>query len=209
MVVIVVIVVVGLLVVVASVHALIQSAMESDIDKEVEFVVILGAGLRDNQPSLSLRYRLQAAIEYLEKHPRSNVIVSGGLGIGERHLEAQVMKDFLMEAGIAAERIIKEKKATNTLENLLYSKQKIIERKAMEAGVTIEEMEIALAEKPIELMIATSDFHLFRSKMIAKRLGFEPYGIPARTPSMVATQLMLREYAAVVKSYVFDRYKAS
>ncbi|WP_176719909.1 YdcF family protein [Desulfuribacillus alkaliarsenatis] len=192
-------------------HLLIQSAIVDESDIETSYVVILGAGLRENQPSLSLRYRLQSGLKYLEQYPDSKVIVTGGLGAGEAYTEAEIMKKFLVERGIDKQRIIKEEQATNTFENLLFSKEIILEAQTLEEKTlddkTLEEqtLEEQLDGEAIKLMIVTSDFHLYRAKLIAKRLGFEPYGIPAKTPQVATVRLMVREYFAIIKTYIFDR----
>ena len=208
----------------AILHSLIDKAAISDFDYELEYAVILGAGLRDSQPSLTLWYRLQAAAKYLNQYPATKVIVSGGLGAGERYTEAEVMKQFLVGLGIDEDRIIKEVQATNTFENLSYAKQLILQDMQARStsdiqlpSTSIEDFSDSnsnsnsnsnsyddVKDERIQIMIVTSDFHLFRAKMLANRLGFEPYGVPAVTPRVVATQLMLREYLAIVKSFIFD-----
>jgi uncharacterized SAM-binding protein YcdF (DUF218 family) len=221
----------------AILHNLIDDAATSDFDHELEYAVILGAGLRDSKPSLTLWYRLQAAAKYLNQYPATKVIVSGGLGVGERYTEAEVMKQFLVELGIDEDRIIKEVQATNTFENLSFAKQLIMLPSAAikefgdssnadiynnidssDNGDSYDNRDSTdnrdssnntdsyedVSDERIKIMIVTSDFHLFRAKMLANRLGFEPYGLPAVTPRVVATQLMVREYLAIIKSFIFD-----
>ena len=53
-------------------------------------VIVLGAGVNGTEPSLSLRTRLDAALDYLEAHPDIPVVLTGGTGYGEEISEAAV-----------------------------------------------------------------------------------------------------------------------
>jgi uncharacterized SAM-binding protein YcdF (DUF218 family) len=88
----------------------------------------LGAGLHGTTPSLSLTNRLAAALAFLEEHPDTVAIVSGGQGPGENMTEAEAMTIWLEARGIAPERIIGEPEATSTAENLENSFRIIRER---------------------------------------------------------------------------------
>ena len=60
-------------------------------------VVVLGAGLRKDKPSLLLRYRLDKAYEFVQAHPDALVITTGGQGRDEWVPEGQAMRDYLIE----------------------------------------------------------------------------------------------------------------
>ena len=90
-------------------------------DETPEFVVVLGAQVQGDEPSLTLKKRLDKTLEFMQEHPDRTVIVSGGQGPDEAHTEASVMARYLIEHGADASRIIEEDKASNTRENLLFS----------------------------------------------------------------------------------------
>ena len=46
---------------------------------------------------------------------------------------------------------------------------------------------------------------MFRSKMIAERVGFTAYRLPTKTNLNVLVNCYVREYFAVIKSFIFDR----
>lgn len=171
------------------IEALILNSTRSDEKKKVEYVIVLGAGLRGEQLSLSLYYRLNKALEYLNYNIQAKVIVSGGQGPGEDITEAEAMKRFLLDKGIHKNRILTEDKSTSTFENLLYSKR-ILER---EDGFNDR-----------KIMIITNDFHIFRAKLLASRLGFIPYGAPAKSVDYLKPYYYFREYFAVIKALLFD-----
>lgn len=60
-------------------------------------VIVLGAGLRKDRPSLLLRYRLDKAYEYAVAHPDALVITTGGQGRDEWVPEGQAMRNYLIE----------------------------------------------------------------------------------------------------------------
>ena len=151
--------------------------------------MVLGAGLFGDQPSPSLYYRLQKALEYAKKYPQIPIVVSGGQGPDEWITEAEAMKHFLVQNGIETKMVIKEEGSTNTKENLLFTK-KVIKYEGKTRKQTI--------------MIVTSEYHMFRAKFLARRNDFTPYGICAPTPSYpryLKPLYYFREYFAVIKSF--------
>jgi uncharacterized SAM-binding protein YcdF (DUF218 family) len=158
--------------------------------EEADYMIILGAGLIGDYIPPTLQYRLDKGIEYLNKNPDLKVIVTGGQGPGETVTEAYAMEKYLISKGMDASRIIKEEKATSTFENFKYSKE-ILD------GISGRENH--------KIVIVTNDFHMFRSKMIAERVGFKVYRLPTKTNLSVLASCHAREYFAVIKSFIFDR----
>jgi uncharacterized SAM-binding protein YcdF (DUF218 family) len=174
----------------AILSANIIGAAISQKDKKADAVFILGAGLKGEKPTLVLLERLDYAFSYLSDNPDSIAIVSGGQGLGENITEAEAMQRYLIKNGIPSDRVIKEEKATSTYENMIYSKklyQNIYKKKLN------------------SIMIITSDFHMMRSKMLAKRAGLSAYGISSKTPWYIYPNVFLREYFAFFKSFIIDR----
>ena len=71
---------------------------------------------------MSLRTRLDAALDYLEAHPEIPVVLTGGTGYGEEISEAACMYDYLTAHGVEPGRLILEDQASNTAENFALSK---------------------------------------------------------------------------------------
>ena len=84
---------------------------------------------------------------------------------------------------------MEESKSSSTNENMMFSRQVILER---------------FGESDGKVAIVTSDFHMFRSKMLARHYGFDPVGVPGETPWYIRPNNYLREFLAVVKSVVLD-----
>ncbi len=135
-------------------------------EPEADYLIVLGAGVNGNIPSLSLRERLEAALNYLERYPNAVAVLSGGQGSGENLTEAQCMFDWLTARGIAPERLLKEEQATSTQENLRFSLH-LIEQQS--------------GARPQTIAVVSSEYHLCRAGLYAKQLGVTALGVPAHT----------------------------
>lgn len=155
-------------------------------------VIVLGAGVNGTEPSLSLRTRLDAALDYLERWPEIPVVLTGGQGYGEEITEAACMYAYLTEHGVDPQRLILEEHAGNTSENFSFSWEKL------------EQVGIDPARATVALV--SNDFHIARARLIAQKQGYgHTVGVPAPLPWLhLEVNYFLREAFAVVKSLVFD-----
>jgi len=160
-------------------------------EKDADLVIVLGCGIfPDGGLTLSLKNRLDAAYDYLIEHPDANCIVSGGQGDNEPIAEAVAMCSYLVSRGIDQDRVFTEAKSTSTEENLEFSLH-IIERHNLSKRIAM----------------VTSDYHIFRATILAKRIGLDAYGIPSPTPWRVWLSSQARECMAIVKTVVFPQWK--
>lgn len=173
---------IGLLVV-GITEAIIIEASFGDPQKTCDYVVVLGAKVRPDGPSVSLMDRIYAAADYLTEHPEVTAIVSGGMGEDEPMTEAQCMYDQLTALGIDPSRIWMEDQATSTWENLHFSLD-LIEEKT--------------GTRPTRIGILSSEYHLYRASLFADACGVESVGIPAAT-SRLSQKInhFMREVAGV------------
>lgn len=149
-------------------------------------VVVLGCRVYGERPSLSLQERLEAAYEYLSKHPESACVLSGGMGDGENITEAECMYRYLVSKGIEPERLYKEEQSATTRENLLYSRQIITEH-----GLN-----------PV-IAIATSEYHEYRAGLIAKKLGITCAAVPGKTAIWLFPTCYVRELYGILYEWIF------
>jgi len=147
-------------------QGLIISGARTDAE-QVDCIIILGAGLRNNAPSLILRQRLDATLDYLNEYGEIPVIVTGGLGPGETITEAEAKRRYLTVRGVDEALIFKEEASTNTRENIAFAIA-VMEMNGFDVANT-------------KVAIVTSEFHLYRAKLIAERAGLEADGIAAKT----------------------------
>jgi len=103
-------------------QALIVSGSRTE-EADVEAIIVLGAGLTDNYPSLILAARLDAAITFLHTQGDIPIITTGGLGRGQIFTEAEAMADYLIARGVEESRIWKEEASTNSHENINLTKE--------------------------------------------------------------------------------------
>ena len=170
-------------------QAFIISGSRTD-DAEVDAVIVLGAGLINNRPSLMMATRLNAAIAYVQTREDAVIVVTGGLGQGQTVTEAEAMARYLIARGIDENRILKEDASTNSHENINFARNVIIEH-----GMDVENARVA---------IATNEFHVFRAKIVAEKAGFEAYGIAAETPGLHRKMIyFFREAFSLLNELVF------
>ena len=148
-----------------------------------DYVVVLGAKVRESGPSVSLWDRIYGARDYLETHPDVIAVLSGGQGPDEPMTEAQAMYEKLVELGIDRDRLWMEDKATSTWENLNFSLD-LIEEKT--------------GTRPEKIGIVSSEYHLFRASLFADACNVQSVGIPAKT-SIISQRInhFMREVAGV------------
>ncbi|SFL84364.1 protein SanA, affects membrane permeability for vancomycin [Paenibacillus sp. 1_12] len=121
-----------------------------------EVGIILGSSLKDNAATPSLRERLEGGIKLFKERKIQHIIVSGGLDRSEFHLtEAEGMRNYLLERGIADNVIVMEQEATSTYENLLFSQQ-IMKQQNWHSAVVI-----------------THRYHMLRAMEMAAFLNYE------------------------------------
>lgn len=164
---------------------MIASAVKTAPDAPVT-VVVPGAMIRDDRPSLMLSHRLDAAIGYLEAHADAVCVVSGGQGEDETYSEAYVMQQYLLAHGVAPERIYLEDQSTNTMENMTFTREVITQNHLPEAVV-----------------IATQEFHQYRSAAYAKKAGLQPVGTATcGTPWYLFLCYWVREFAGIHRMWL-------
>ncbi len=146
-----------------------------------DYCLILGAQMKANGPSDVLQRRLDAAVAYLGENPDTKAIVSGGKGVNEPVTEAFGMYEYLVERGIAPDRILLEEESGNTVENLQFSSK-------------------FLDPDKDSVVLVTNNFHMFRALGIARKTGYEKIsGLAADSYPLMVPNNLLREFLGVIK----------
>ena len=154
----------------------VRGSFADESDAPVSAVIVLGAGVNGETPSLTLRARIDAAAAYLEEHPDVPVVLSGGQGPGEAITEAECMRRALVRRGVDESRLYPEERSTSTQENLRYSR------------AILEELGVDPARR---VAIVTSDFHLCRARLM---WGGDTAAVPAHLPSALYFQCLTVNY---------------
>ena len=161
----------------------------TDEDPKRDYIIVLGAAVYGDQPSLTLVRRLEGALDYLQRYPESIAIVSGGMGPGETVTEAQAMHDWLIAQGVEESRIWMEPEATSTMENLRFSFQIIRDHGGEPDG---------------NVAVCSSAYHLYRAKLMAAKQGVTAAGVAAPWGYFfVMLNYFIREAFGVTHLWVF------
>ena len=153
------------------------------------YLVVLGCGFRaDGTPTPLLAGRLDRALEFYHKQIRETgtalrFVTSGGQGADEPMSESAVMKNYLLSKGVPEEHILEEDRSTNTYENMKFS------RAVMEAA----------GEGPV--VYSTTNYHVFRSGIMARRNGLAAEGIGAPTKWYFWPNALVREFVGILTEH--------
>ena len=159
-------------------------------EKDKDFLIILGCGLRkDGTPTPLLRGRIDRALEFYRRQKAETgkeliFVTSGGQGPNEVISESTSMKRYLMEQGIPEEQIVEEDRSTDTFENMKFSKEKIW---------TIDPNG--------KVAFATTNYHVFRSGLFARRVKMRAVGMGAKTRWYFWPNAAVREFVGLLTEH--------
>ena len=172
----------------AIVAMVIAALYEPKPDKD--FLIILGCGLRkDGTPTPLLKGRCDRALAFRDRQLAETgkdliFVTSGGQGPKEVTTESASMKGYLMEQGIPEERIIEEDRSRNTFENMKFSKAKIFE-----------------INPKAKTAFSTTNYHVFRSGLYARRNKLRAVGMGAKTKWYFWPNAAVREFVGILKEH--------
>lgn len=150
--------------------------------KDKDFILILGCGLnRDGTPSPLLKGRIDRALEFYNQQKKTAkapmLVASGGQGSNEAVPESRAIRNYLVEHGVPEYHIIEEDDSTSTRENMNFS------------WLLIDDPEVD--EK---VAFSTTNYHVFRSGMMARQAGVKAEGMAADTKWYYWPNATVREY---------------
>lgn len=144
-----------------SIYQAIRLQAAQDEIHPADAIVVFGAAQYNGAPSPVLKARLDHALELEERGLAPLIITTGGSGGDPRFTEGGVARDYLIQQGVAAERVLAETLSQTTYENVLAASRLLRQRGAKSC-------------------IAVSDgFHLYRIKLMFSTQGIVAYASPA------------------------------
>lgn len=154
--------------------------------KNIDCVLVLGAGVWGDNPSPMLEDRLLKGIELYNKGIAPKIIMSGDHGQDD-YDEVNIMKEYAIKKGVPSEDIFMDHAGFSTYESIYRAKEIF--------GVK-------------NLIIVTQEYHLYRALYIANRLGLNAYGVNS-DPREYGGQLYreVREILARNKDFVKCMFK--
>ena len=165
--------------------ALKATRMQPEYDQD--YILVLGCRFRNDgtlTPLLQGRVDRALAFWYRQRKlfgKEAILIPSGGQGPDECMSEAAAMRRYMLEKGLDASLIQMEDRSASTLENMVFSK-KIIDGNDPAAHV----------------VYATTNYHLFRSGLLARRAGLNAVGIGSKTCWWFWPNAFVRECVGMV-----------
>lgn len=149
---------------------------------DFDYVIIHGCGLSGGERMTRLLSdRVDKALEVYRKCRNKPILIpSGGQGPDEKISEAKAMTDYLLARGIPAEHILPEDRSETTRENLLNSRDLILERPGRK-----------------KTALVSSNYHVYRCLRLARELGFRCTGIGAKVALYYWPSALIREFIAV------------
>ncbi len=157
---------------------------------DMDYIIILGCGIRkDGSLYPLLKGRADKAISFYREQERETgkklyLVPSGGKGSDEIMAEGEAIKNYLMEQGIPENQILAETESTTTMENMLFSKKLIDENIENAKG-----------------LYSTTNYHVFRAGLFAKKAGLDCGGIGSKTKWYFWPNAFLREMAGILTTY--------
>ena len=159
-------------------------------EKDKGFLIVLGCGLKkDGTPTPLLEGRLDLALRF-DREQREQTgkaarfVVSGGQGPDEAQSEAASMRDYLLSQGVAEDRIVVEDKSTDTAENMRFSKEKI-----------------DAIDPQGKVAFFTTNYHVFRSGLKARRVKLRAVGMGAPTKWYFWPNAAVREFVGLLTEH--------
>lgn len=148
---------------------------------QADTAIVLGAAVWGEEPSPGLTERLDLAFTmYQEKYVRK-LIVSGGVGAGKKIAEAIAMQRYLVQKGIPERDILIEDQSHSTFENLVNSKQIMVENGFSTA------------------LVISHGYHLARAVDISATLGMTVFPVGAESRTLFIPYHKAREVLAYTK----------
>ncbi len=152
-----------------------------------DYLIILGCYIgRKSKPLPLLRFRINRAMRFAWEQEIATgkpicFVPSGGQGKDEVMSEGSAMTLYLMSHSAEENEIITEKESRNTYENFLFSK-KLIDAQKKDAKVSF----------------ITTNYHVLRSGMYAKRAGLRAEGLASDTKWYYWPNGLIREFIAIL-----------
>lgn len=158
-----------------------QIVSESSSFKDVDCILVLGAGVKNGQPTPMLSDRLSESVFLYKVNASTRILMSGDHG-SKNYDEVNAMKKFAISKGIPTSHIFMDHAGFSTYESLYRAK------------------EIFQAKK---IIIVTQEYHLYRALYIANSLGIDAVGVSATKRDYGGQYIRdAREFLARGKDYI-------
>jgi uncharacterized SAM-binding protein YcdF (DUF218 family) len=158
-----------------SIYTYTSQEIKSDI------AIVLGAAVWDEQPSPVFRERLNHAINLYKSGDVSKIILTGGVGKGDKLAESEVGERYIVNKGVKIDDIFKEKESKTTYQNLAMAKAVINSQLQSQLKSQLKSQDKSEFSQLMKFLIVSDPLHLKRAVLMARDLGLDAY--PSATPT--------------------------
>jgi len=133
----------------------------TDEARPVDAIVVMGAAQYNGRPSPVFEARLTQALALYNAGMAPTIVVTGGKQPGDAYTEAESATGWLVERGVPEGAILMEDEGASTWASL--------------EGVPA----VLPPDDDTSVLVVSDGFHLFRSEMMLRELGYRAYSSPA------------------------------
>lgn len=130
---------------------------DSELLTDIDYIVVLGAGIRRGKPSPMLEDRLKTGIILYNNDISKKILITGD-HMNDDYDEVTVMKNYLLDHGIPEEDIITDNYGISTYDSI-YRVKKVY--------------------KANKVVIVSQRYHLYRALFLSNNLDLDSYGVEA------------------------------
>ena len=128
---------------------------DSKLLTDIDYIVVLGAGIRRGRPSPMLEDRLKTGISLYNEGVSKKILITGDHEKDD-YDEVTVMKNYLLEHGIPEEDIITDNYGISTYDSIYRVKN---------------------VYKSNKVVIVSQRYHLYRALFLSDNLDLKSYGV--------------------------------
>ncbi len=140
--------------------ALVLMQARTDEARPVDAIVVMGAAQYNGRPSPVFESRLEHTLALYEEGLAPFIVVTGGKQPGDAYTEAETAQQWLIDRGVPVDAILMETAGRSTQDS-------------------IEGVAGVLPSEGTSLLVVSDGFHLFRSELMFRDVGFEAFSSPA------------------------------
>ena len=148
---------------------------DKDFSKPSDAIIVLGAAVNNDQPSLVFKERINHAITLYEQGVAPVIIFTGGYGAGESYAESEVAAAYALSNGVKEAALLIETSSRTTKENLKEAKQLMAKNELSTAVLVSDPLHMKRAVKmagDLGMSVVSSPTPTSRYRSLKTKFGF-------------------------------------
>jgi uncharacterized SAM-binding protein YcdF (DUF218 family) len=153
----------------------VYSYVDDGFDVHADAAIVLGAYVHRGKPTPAFQERIHHAVDLFEAGKVRYLILTGARSNGGDIAEAMAAREFALECGMPADKILTETKSHTTYQNLYYAREA-----AREHGLST-------------FVIVSDPYHLRRAMRMAEEMGLDARASATPTSKLNGADFLLSE----------------